>query len=144
MIYIKKHIRIQDSFFPYVGIEDEFKNGEDISFLTILKNTIELQNKIAIRLEMKIITPPEPYTMFNLNEIISAINENFMILEEKLNKQDNAVDIVNFDSFKEYIMFFSDYNKTVELKIDNNSIDINTEQNKYKFSLENEVVTKVD
>jgi len=142
MVYIKKYINIQRTLFPYVGLEDKFENGQDTVFLELLKQSIELQNKIAIRLEMKIIIPPEPYTMFNLNEIISAINDNFALIEEKLNQQDTQIDMVNFDSFKEYIMFFSSYNKTVDLKINNDTITLKTEKNKYTFSLENETIEK--
>jgi hypothetical protein len=83
---------------------------------------------------MKIIEPTT-YSMFNLNEIIRAINDNFIEIEKKINENVSENKILNFDEFKEFLIFFNDYNKTVSIKIADGFIFFKTDDKTFKYNI---------
>jgi len=142
MIYIKEEISLSKYRLAYTGLDDAFDNGEDVVFIEKLRQTLELQKKISIRLKMKTITPPEPYTMFNINEVIEAINMNFKEIENKINNLNGTEEIIGFDNFKEMDLFFSDYNKVVNLSINNKEVNIKSGDTTYKYDVSTDLMEK--
>jgi hypothetical protein len=143
MIYLKEHINILPKRIPYLGIDDEIINGEDVALMDTLRNVINLQRKIALRLTMKIIEPTS-YDMFNMNEIIRIINDNFIELEDKINKSIGDSRMLNFDEFKESLIYFNEQNKSVSIKIEDNKVNLKTETKTYKYDVADDIMEIVD
>ena len=135
MVFIKESINLFPNLFSYSSLDDPIENGQDIKFLNILEKTIELQENIGTRLKMKTIVPPKPYTMFNIDEVIKAINDNFLAIEQKLNEIASNEEYVEFDNLKEITMFFNDYGKLVSISVSNDKLSINTEDSSYTLNV---------
>jgi len=142
MVYCNIETILFPSRLTYSKLDDLIINGDDVEFLKKIEQTIDLQKVIAERLNVKIITPPKPYSMFNLDEIIMAINFNFLEIEKKINdiEANNREDYINFDEFKKIDLFFNEYGKNITININSDSVSIETSSKKFKLNIEDETM----
>jgi len=146
MVVYQEFIRAYEDIIPPAELDDPIVDGVDIKLLEKFKTTLEYQYEIAKRLKMaikKINIDEIDFTVSGINNIIETININFYSIEQRLNDIAANSGVVDYDTSKQYMLYFGNHDRTVQMEVNNDAIIIESDSNKYEYSVQDDIVRQV-
>lgn len=126
---------------PPAELNDSFVGDKDLRLVETLSTTIQKQQKVAQILGVtvrQIDIDGYDGSVESLNDIIEAINRNFVEIEEALYKEANRTERIRFDESKQITAYFSEAKKMALVVIDNDGITIEGTSHKYRYEAADE------